>query len=184
MTEMSPQLTPRRSGSNLLSIALAVAGLVAVGGLAFAVGRVTAPATAATATRFGTDAAGSGFSGTGTNGLGGTRGNAFGGFAGAANLIVRGTVAAISADRLTLTVANGTSIEIPLSSSTTYHQQNAATVKDVEVGSSVLVEVGGFARQLGAPGSSAGGSFDPNATPNPSQVPSLGPASDVTVVTP
>ena len=181
MIQQPSPVVPSRPGSNLTSIVLAFAALVAVGGLAFAVGRMTAPAAATglgtTRGAFGTyGAAGAGPNGEFANGAAGR-------FAGAGEVTIRGTVGAVSADRLTLKLESGTSVEIPLDSSTTYHRQGAASSTDVAVGGSVVVAVSGFGRPVGnagspAPSPAAAGTAAPNT------VPSIGTAKDVTVVTP
>jgi hypothetical protein len=170
-----------------VSIALVVALVIAVGGLAFAIGRTTAPTTASTTGPLGgSGLGGSGVGGTGANGFGpgasgfipdagGAVPDAIGGaLAGDGALTLRGTVAEVSAGQLSLTLADGTTVSIPLDASTTYHQQAGASASDVAVGRTVLVELSGFGRGLRA-------SPDPNATPNTGQAPSFGSARDVTV---
>jgi hypothetical protein len=167
-----------------VSVALVVALVIATGGLAFAIGRTTAPAAATTTGSFGgtrTGVAGTGANGFGPGasgfvpGAGGAVPGAIGGaLAGDGALTLRGTVAEVSADQLSLTLADGTTVSVPLDSSTTYHQQAGASASDVTVGRTVLVELSGFGRGLRA-------SPDPNATPNTGQAPSFGPARDVTV---
>src|SRR4051812_9947948 len=84
----APVVKPRRSGM-LLNALLAVAALVAVGGIAFAVGRTTAPVSAAAAGGgggnfnggFGPRASG-GFGPRGSGAPGGGFGGGFGGGAG------------------------------------------------------------------------------------------------------
>ncbi len=167
---------PRRSLASTLVLGLAA--VVAVGGLAFAAGRLTAP-TAVAATGFngggnGTGTGANGGFGTGefprpsggTGGFGGLRG-AGGGFG------IRGTVTAVASDHLTIQLTNGTTINIPLTSSTTYHQQAAGTASDVQVGKQVQV-------QLSRNG--AGGNGGAAASPGAGGTPNFGAASDVTVL--
>jgi hypothetical protein len=161
---------PKKSGSRLLNVVLGFAVFVAIGGVAFAAGRLTAPASAATAFTPGT---GNGF----TNGPrpSGAPGNFRGGGFGAGAL--RGTVTAVTPSAITLTLSSGATIEIPTDSSTAYHKQAAATSTDVGVGSTVLVELkdqGGAPTNVGP-----GTSLAPGASPGPINV---GPATDVTVV--
>jgi hypothetical protein len=153
------------------SVLLALAALVAVGGVTFAVGRLTAPAAAAT-TRGSGNGAGSGAF-PGGQGFGRQGGPA--GFAGAGGLTIRGTVTETTPSGITVRLANGTTITIPTDGSTTYHRQAAASSGDVASGSQVLVELGG--------GQGAAGQ-GPNASPSPGASPRLGPARDVTIVAP
>jgi hypothetical protein len=160
---------PARSRNRAGSVALVVAALVAVGGLAFAGGRLTAPASAAT------PGGGNGFRGGnfpfasfGANGPGG----AFRGGAQLRTVSLRGQVTAVSSNSLTLTLDTGTSVTVPLDSQTTYHDAVAGAVSDVAVGSTVVIEPGTTSFQPGAsfnPGDTAGGL-------------NFGPAVDVTVV--
>jgi hypothetical protein len=161
---------PKSSGGRGTSLLFVLAGVVAVGGIAFAAGRLTAPASATTAGRFPN---GQGFPANGqlpANGQG-FPGRA-GGFGGTS---LAGTVDAVSADSITVKLESGTSITIPLDAKTTYYAAAAATAADVTVGSQVRVTPGARAADPGA-------SFDPNASPGAAI--SFGPASDVTVVQP
>ena len=163
---------PKKSSSRLLNVVLGLAVVVAIGGVAFAAGRLTAPAAAATAF---TPGGGNGFAnGPRPSGAPGNfrgAGTAFGGGA------LRGTVTAVTPTSITLTLSSGATIEIPTDSSTAYHQQAAATSTDVAVGSTVLVEL---KDQGGAPVTTGpGASQAPGASP---RTPSVGPATDVTVV--
>jgi len=180
-----PASAGRSSGSSrVLNIALAVAVLVATAGVAFAVGRTTAPASATTAGRFN-----GGFSGLGPNSSfvpndNGGEFRANGGFAGrggfgalGGGLNIQGTVESVSADSITITTQSGQTITVGLDSSTTYHQQSAASASDVQAGKTVIIDVsGGFRPGVttngnnGSNGNSANGGF------------SLGTASDITVV--
>ena len=164
------ETTRRRMGG--LDLLLAVAAIVAVGGLAFAVGRLTAP----TATLAGaTGARGNGGGGFGGE-LGGNRGGGaggFGGFGAGGSVTVQGTVVSVAADHITIKLANGTTVDIPTSSATTYHTQTAATSAAVTAGSTVQVQLDGRPR----PGASAAPGSSPAARPARS-------ASDVTVVSP
>ena len=91
-----------RSG-RLLNLLLILAAIVAIGGVAFAVGRATAPASALP--RFGAftnGGTGARPNGSFTPGAGGP-----GGFARDGGLSLEGTVKAVTADSLTLTLADG-----------------------------------------------------------------------------
>jgi len=104
---------------------LAVALVVAVGGVAFAVGRATAPAATATG-RTGFGANGQGFPGGGGPNASGAPGAFNGGF-GAGGISIQGTVTAVSADSITIQTAGGQSVTIPLNASTTYATRTPAT---------------------------------------------------------
>jgi hypothetical protein len=113
--------------------------LVAVAGLAFAGGRLTAPSTAGTGT--GVDA-GTGGPGAGTFGNftppdGGQSGpGALGG-----STVVSGTVTGVSDTSVTITLDSGTTVVIPIDSSTTFHTQAAGSPADVSPGDTVTVQV-------------------------------------------
>jgi hypothetical protein len=163
---------PASSGGRGTSLLLLLAGAIAVGGLAFAGGRLTAPA-AATTSRTGAgqfQGNGQGFPANGQGFAG--RGDGFGGIS------LSGTVSAVSADSITLELASGTSITIPLDGKTAYHTATVATAGAVTVGSQVRVTPGGGTANPGA-------SLDPNASPGPGTgAISFGAATDVTVVEP
>jgi hypothetical protein len=137
----------RSSGAGLLvNVLLGIALVVAVGGVAFAAGRATAPTTAAAngnGGRFGNGGpiiGGPNASGAPT-GNGGFVGN--GGFLGGGGVSIEGTVTAVSADSITLQLANGQSVTIPIDAATTYHSRQAATAADVTTGSTVQVQLQG-----------------------------------------
>ena len=136
-----------RSG-RLLNLLLIGAAIVAVGGVAFAVGRSTAPVSALP--RFGAF----NNSGTGVRPDGSFAPGAGGpGFFGRdGGLSLDGTVKAVSADSLTLTLADGREMTFKLDGTTTYRQATAATATDVAVGDSVSVKVAGIGRAAGAGG--------------------------------
>lgn len=169
--------TTRRSAIFSGSALLVVAALVAVGGVTFAVGRLTAPVAAAAAGGGnGGGAFGNGARPSGAPGFGrqGGLGGAFGGGSGA--LSIRGTVTSSTADTLTVTLDSGTTVQIPLNASTTYHSQVAGSKTDVQSGKQVIVQLNG----LGGGGGGGGGT----ASPNPSASSRIGAAQDVTVVSP
>jgi hypothetical protein len=178
---------------------LGVAVLFAVGGVAFAAGRLTAqPTTAAGGGAQGatTPGGGSGNAGQGFgNGFGRGNGNgngnggggigAFGGLGGATaagNFTISGTVTAVAADHITIQLPGGQTIDVPIDSSTAFHRQSGAAASDVKTGATVDVALSGrFGRTgpgaSGAPGSSAA----PNASGGASTGRALPPASDVTI---
>ena len=143
----SPVAVPPKKGSGrLVNAALAIAVVVAVAGVTFALGRATAPASA------------SGFPGVGDGGLpgaGSVPGGSFDpgaaggpGAFGGRTMTMTGTVTAVDGSTMTLTTSGGQTVTIDTSEST-YHAQAAATAADVTTGSSVQVSVtgmGGFGR--------------------------------------
>jgi hypothetical protein len=153
----SPLATaPARKGpsARLLNWVLAGALVLAAAGIAFAVGRMTAP-TASAFTR-------GNFPGgvTGQNGYFGGRnggqGGAFGGgaFLGGAGggVTIEGTVDSVSATTLTLKLASGQTVQVALDPATTYHSQTNATSSDVVTGGTVQVQL-----NLGRGAGGAGG---------------------------
>lgn len=168
---------PRGRGGMFLNVALGIALVVAVGGVAFGAGRMTAPVAAAGAARPG---AGGFVPGAGGPTASGAPGGGFGG--GGAS--INGTVTAVAADSITVQLANGQSVTIPTSSTTTYHEQAAGTAADVTSGATVIVQVeGGRGGGQGGQGGQGGGpaaSGAPTASGAPAR--NLGAASSVTIV--
>ena len=179
VTYSTPPVRPVKKSNRSGTVLLAVAGLVAIAGVAFAAGRLTAPPAAAAnngVTRtggfpFGSFAPGGGFRG------GGGSGNFPGGGANLARSIdVRGQVTAVTPTSITIQTDAGTQVTLPIDSSTTYHTATPATSSSVSVGSTVDVQPGAA-------------SFTPGSSPNPEasgapgfgQV-NFGPATDVTVI--
>jgi hypothetical protein len=163
------RVQPRKTGGMWLNVVLGLAALVAVGGIAFAIGRNTAPAATggARAGNFGGgnfpggNFPGGSFAPDASGGLGGafTRGGGF-------NL--SGTVESITADTLTLKTANGQTLEFSLGADTTYASKTPATAADVKAGSKVEVQL------------RAGGDGQPRASAAASGP--IGTAGSVTVV--
>ncbi len=159
----APPSPTRRSGSGRwLNVVLGVAVVVAIGGVAFAVGRGTAPASAATGNgRGGLVLNGGGFP-TGSFTPGGNGGQVFrGGFGGAPT--INGTVESVDGDKITIKTADGQTITLTTDSDTTYHTQAPASAADVTPGSTVKVQldldgnaVAGGPRASGAPGAALG----------------------------
>jgi pilus assembly protein FimV len=165
----TPIVPVRKSGTSIINIVLALAVMVAIGGVAFAVGRITAPATAAAAGTgglgrggFGGAAGGTGaFGGTGAAGGTGARGGfGAGGAAGLGDITVQGTVTDVSATGVTIKTATGLEVQVSTDGTTTYHQQAAGANTDVAVGKTVLVQVAG----VGGLGGFAGGRRGTGAT--------------------
>lgn len=134
-----PPVRRQRAGL-MTSVLLGTAAAVAVGGIAFAAGRLTAPpsTTAAATGRFGGQNGQPFANASGRPGFGGGNGGfraAFGG------LGVRGTVTSVSGDTLTVRLANGQEVKVQTDSSTTYHKQASASASDVTSGSQVIVEL-------------------------------------------
>jgi hypothetical protein len=168
---------PARSRNRAGSVALVVAALVAVGGLAFAGGRLTAPASAAT------PGGGNGFRGGGnfpfaSFGANGPGAGVFRGGTDLRSVSLRGQVTAISSDSITIQLDNGSSVTVPLDSQTTYHDSTAGSAADVTVGSTVTVEPGTTTFQPGA-SPAPGASFAPGGAAGALD---FGPATDVTVI--
>ena len=178
----------RRSGSSMIvNVLLGFALVVAVGGVAFAAGRATAPASTGTG-RFGANGNGGFAGGFGPNASGAPN-RGFGGAAGGA-ISIQGKVTAVAADSITIQLPSGQSITIPTSDQTTYHSQTSASASDVTSGSDVIVQVAGGGRFVtggnGNGGNSQGnnGNGNGNAGPAASGAPNrgFGSASSVTIV--
>jgi hypothetical protein len=204
---LAPFVVEKRRGSSALSLLLGVALVVAVGGVAFAAGRLTAPASATAAAGGGRGGTGFGGTGLGPGASGAPGGGGFGGaggLGGATAVTVQGTVQTISPTSISVTLPNGTTIQIPLDASTTYHGRSAATAAEVKPGVQVLVEVsGGFGGRgggQGGPNPSAGAPVSGPGAASPAASPAagasgptaggagvrgaLGPARDITIVAP
>ncbi len=144
-TEPVPAARPKgKSGtSGWINVLLGLAVAVAIGGVAFAAGRMTAPAAAAGG--FGRNVPG-GFQGGGYFGRGyfGGAGDGQGGrglLGGGGGATIQGTVTSVSADKITITTAGGQTVDIALDGSTTYHEQSSATSGDVKTGGTVIVRL-------------------------------------------
>jgi hypothetical protein len=172
---------PRSKSGRIVNVVLGLALVIAVAGVAFAVGRGTANASTAQGNgRGGFNGQGftngGNFPGGGNGGNGGNGNGGPGGFfaGGAGGITLQGTVTAVNGDSITLKTAAGAEITISTNGDTTYHQQAAATSSDVQTGSTVKVQVNGF----------RGGRFGgggANASPAPSGAPQTT-ATDITVV--
>jgi hypothetical protein len=144
-------------------VLLLIASLVAVGGIAFAIGRLSAPTAAAAnnlngaggrgvfGRNFPSLAPGQTFNPADFAGRGGA-GGGLGGFRGG----VEGTVVSIDGSTMTVKLANGSTTTVNLSSGTTYHNETAATASDVKPGSQVIVQINtaALAAETPAPGAS------------------------------
>ena len=143
---------------------LFMAALIAVGGIGFAVGHLTAPSANGAAPTF---ARGLGF-GRGGGALpslapgqtfspgsfgGGAGRGGFGGLTGD----VAGTVQSVDGSTMTIQLANGTSVKVDLSGTTTYHSTTPAAADQVKVGSSVTVQIDTSALASETPNPAASG---------------------------
>lgn len=146
---------------------LLVAAMVAIGGIGFALGHLTAPGASAAANPTGPGGFGRNFPslapgqtfntsqfGGGRGGLGGVAGGV-GGVAGG----VTGTVQSITGSTITIQEANGTSVTIDLSGNTTYHNETSAQAGDVKVGTGVVVQIDTSALASETPNPSASGAL-------------------------
>jgi hypothetical protein len=149
---VAPARVKARRGTGWINVALGLAFAVAIGGVAFAAGRMTAPATAAGAGNggFGRNFGGGGYFGGGYFGAPGD-GQARGLFGGG-GATIQGTVTAVSPTSITIQTAGGQSITVPLDSATTYHQQSTASSSDVKTGGSVIVRLGLRGQNAGSGG--------------------------------
>lgn len=145
-----------------LDYILAIALVVAVGGVAFAVGRTTAPARASVPN-------GGGFVPTGSFNPGaGGPGGGFGGFGG--GLTIEGTVKSVEGSTLVIQTSNGQEVTVNLDAGTAYHEATSADANAVAAGDEVTVRAAG-GEPLGP-----GGGANPGASGTPSFT-----ATDVTV---
>ena len=151
-----PEKQPAKQDRTTL-ILLLIAAFVAVGGVGFALGHLTAPAAAAANANGRTG----GFAGRGAFGAlapgqtlnpGAFAGRGLGSVAGG----VSGTVQSITSTSVTIQEASGATVTINLDGTTTYHSAAAASPSDVKVGSSVTVQIDTSALASQTP--------DPNAT--------------------
>jgi len=183
--------------SRILNLALGLAVVVAVGGVAFAVGRATAPATTGTAAivgQSGTGTRGNGFPNGSFNPDGSPRPGGFtgrGGFGGlGGGLVIEGTVDSVAPDSVTIKTADGNTITVGLDSSTTYHSAVPATAADVTAGKTVKLQVTGGFRPGGNGGTGGNGNGGTGGNGNggngggtgTSGAITLGTAGDITIV--
>ncbi|MGO9179243.1 MAG: hypothetical protein ACLQBX_11345 [Candidatus Limnocylindrales bacterium] len=137
---------PRTSGSSGAGrLPTTLAAIIAIAGLGFAAGRLTAPVT----TGSGAGGAGPGAGASGVTGFDPTGGFApsgpggagQGAVAGGGAAALSGSVESVSGSSLTLKTPSGASVTVELNSSTTYHRQTAATASDVSAGKEVLIQL-------------------------------------------
>jgi hypothetical protein len=138
----------RRAGSTMAL--LAISAMVALAGVSFAVGRVTATGQSGTgqtnnAALNGVNGGQNGLPGIGANASGAPdfgRGGPDGGLISDTST-VSGTVVSVTASSITVQLANGRTVTIATGSSTAYHKQTAATSTDVTTGATVIVQTSG-----------------------------------------
>lgn len=163
--------TPRKRRSRSVPVLLWFAAVIAVAGLCFTVGRVSAPGQ--TTISSGQNGLVNGLPGANASGLPGLGGNAADGLGGAGfGGSVTGTVVSVSDSSMTVQLADGQTVEVALGSSTTYHNQTSASSSDIAAGDTVQVQVSG--------GNGAG----PNASASASASSGTRTATDVTVTGP
>ena len=127
------------SGGRWLNLVLVVAAAVAIGGVAFAIGRSTAPVSASTGNgRVFQDAFPGGSFVPGASGAPGLVRGGFGG-----GPTIEGTVESVHGDTLTIKTANGQTITVSTGATTTYHTRTDASASDVTAGKTVQVQLDG-----------------------------------------
>lgn len=156
-----PVVVTTRAKRGWVDWLLGAALVLAIGGVAFAVGRTTAPV--ANAVTFPGGALPNGGFGVGPNASldpsasfapgGGQVGRP--GFLGAGGLAIEGAVTAIDATSLTLTLDSGETMTFDLDGATTYHEAASAAADAVAVGDDVSVRVSGGGVQAGNGGAGA-----------------------------
>lgn len=157
-----PSKPPAKQDRTTIALLL-VAALVAVGGIGFALGHITAPSAAAAANPSGRGGFGRGAFPSLAPGqtfdisqFGGGLGR---GSLGSVASGVTGTVQSVSPTSITIQEASGTSVTIDISGNTTYHAAAAASASDVKVGTSVTVQIDTTALASQTPNPSATGAL-------------------------
>lgn len=160
--EVPARLHSRSQRPRSTTILLAVAAMVAVGGVAFALGHMTSSGGGSTngTTLGGANGFPAGQGGFGPNAIGDPRSGIGGPGAGLGlgTATMSGTVVSVGSDSITLKLADGTTVTIATGSSTTYHDQTSASNSDVTVGSSVTVQTSGGGVAPGSSQATASGS--------------------------
>jgi hypothetical protein len=156
-----PVRPPAKQDRTTIALLL-IAALVAVGGIGFALGHLTAPSATAAANPSGR---GGGFTRGALPSLApgqtfnasqfGAAGRGVAGVAGG----ITGTVQSVTPTSITIQESNGTSVTIELSGNTTYHAAAAASPSDVKVGTSVTVQIDTSALASESPNPSASGAL-------------------------
>ncbi len=143
--------------ANSVTVLLLVSAMVAIGGVAFAVGR--ASSTGQTGTGQTTNGLGNqnGLPALGPNGSGdlnfapGAR-NGFGGRIDDGAATVTGTVVSVTSTSITVQLPDGQTVTLATGSSTTYHTQTAASSGDVTAGAAVTIKTSVAAAASASPG--------------------------------
>jgi hypothetical protein len=149
-----PAKQPAKSDRTTIALVL-VAALVAVGGIGFAVGHVTAP-TAAAANAGGRAAFARPSLAPGqTFNPSTVAGRGLGSVAGG----VSGTVQSIDGTTMTVQEANGTVVTVDLTGTTTYHGETTASPSAIQVGTGVTVQINTAALASQTPAPSASGAL-------------------------
>jgi hypothetical protein len=174
VTPVAPVTRPARpagASARFVNLALGAALVVAVGGVAFAAGRGTAPATS---TGAGLLPAGLGPNASFTPG--GVPGGGLGGrgLTGAGGVSLEGTVVGIDEHALRIETESGQTIELTIDGETEFHRQADAGAADLSAGSTVIVRIEGGVRGGLGGGAGAGASGAPGLQ--------AGAATDVTIV--
>jgi hypothetical protein len=167
-TPKKTPIAPKKQDRTTIALLL-IAAFVAVAGIGFALGHLTAPSATAAAT-----AASGGRGGFGggralpslapgqtfdTSQFGGGNGGLGGRGLGAVTGGVSGTVQAVSGSQITVQLASGTTETIDISGTTTYHSEAAANSTDIKVGTSVTVQIDTAALASQTPNPSASGAL-------------------------
>jgi hypothetical protein len=162
----SKPVRPAKQDRTTMALLL-VAGFIAVGGVGFAVGHLTAAPAAAANPTFNRAAFGRGNFPTLAPGqtpnpadfAGGLGRN--GGLGGLSSLGggVTGTVQSVDGSTMTIQLANGSTVTVDLSGSTTYHSETSASSSQVAVGSSVIVQIDTGALASETPNPAASGAL-------------------------
>lgn len=151
-------VAPPKRSSTWVNLLLGAAAVIAIGGVAFAVGRSTAPASAAGLTAF---PGGGGFVVTPGASfdpdavLGGGDGRP-GGVFGTGGPTIDGTVASIDGDTMIITLPSGDTMTVTIDDDTTYHESASASASDIAAGDDVSVRIDGGRFQAGGDGGDGG----------------------------
>jgi hypothetical protein len=141
-TPVQPVTPVRRpTGGRWVNVLLGLAAVVAIGGVAFAIGRSTAPTDSAVAFPDGGIVI-DGSTGSFDPGAGPQVRPGGPGLLGTGPTL-EGTVTAVDPDSITIRLANGDEISIALDDETTYHEATVADASTVAVGDDVAVRAEG-----------------------------------------
>lgn len=145
---------PRKRSGAWVNLLLGAAAIIAVAGVAFAVGRSTAPVAASSVGTFqgGRNSVVIGPGGSFDPGAVPADGFGGRGMFGSGGPSIEGTIASIDGETMTLKLASGETMTVTLDGDTTYHEATSATVDDVAVGDDVSVRLSGGRVQAGGDG--------------------------------